>query len=100
MFVGNLFVFFKFRGLEHIDLSTRNLVFWVLSGIGGVGLIVFALLPKIRRDEDIDSPHEIHVGPVEALKNAFKLFLTRKMIFISLTSCYTGEYVTTLFILT
>ncbi|XP_031346083.1 UNC93-like protein MFSD11 isoform X1 [Photinus pyralis] len=91
MFVGNLFVFFQFRGLTHIDVNTRTVVISVLGGIAAVGIVILVALPRTR----IGSTDSVNVieqqrGPVEALKSAANLFLTREMILLSVTFFYTG----------
>lgn len=93
MFIGNLFVFFKFQGLERIDEETRNMVIWVLSAIAMAGIIVFLLLPPIRPDEidREDGVVEVPEGPLEALKSSGKLFVTKRMLLLSVTFFYTGK---------
>lgn len=92
MFFGNLFVFFTFQGKEKIDSGTRKLVFWVLSGVAVVGIVVLVLLPRAQQDEDEEEAvREERVGAVGALKGALKLFVTRRMLLLSVAFCYTGE---------
>lgn len=91
MFIGNLFVYFQFQGLDKIDRATRSLVIWVLCGIGVAGTSVALCLPKPKLDETVVSPTE-NRGPVQALKDAGKLFVTRNMLFLSITFFYTGKY--------
>lgn len=93
MFIGNLFVFFKFQGLERIDDDTRNMVIWVLSAIAVGGIVVFVLLPPIKRDEadSEDVVVEVTQGPFQALKASGKLFITPKMLLLCVTFFYTGE---------
>lgn len=94
LFVGNLFVFFKFQGLEHIGESTRRIVILVLSGIGAVGIVVFICLPPIRRDDfEEDAIEEIHLGPIDTLKGAGKLFITKRMLLLAVTFFYTGNII-------
>lgn len=49
MFFGNLFVFIKFQGKNHIDLETRNVVFGALTAVCVVGIVFLLLLRPIRR---------------------------------------------------
>jgi hypothetical protein len=90
MFIGNLFVYFQFRGMDTIDMDTINVVIWTLSGIGIAGLVVMIVLPRPKKNTDTDTPVEIQQGPLEALKGAIKLFFTKDMLFLSITFFYTG----------
>lgn len=90
MFIGNLFVFIKFRGLEHIDESLRNLVIWVLSGLSLAGIITIILLPKVKIDPDSDIAED-HLGPYETFKSALRLLVTKRMLLLCVTFLYTGE---------
>lgn len=91
MFIGNVFVYYQFEGLEHIDKGTRDVVIWVLSGIAAVGIAVFVMLPPIRPSEGEDAtPEEINLGPFGALKGAGQLFITKQMILLTVTFFYTG----------
>jgi hypothetical protein len=90
MFIGNLFVYFQFRGMNTIDMDTINVVIWTLSGIGIAGLVVMIVLPRPKKNTDTDTPVEIQQGPLEALKGAIKLFFTKDMLFLSITFFYTG----------
>lgn len=78
-----------FQGKEHIDHSTRTLVFWVLIGVGICGIVVLVLLPRPENDEA--RVHEIHLGPVDTFINAMKLFITKKMVLLSIAFWYTGK---------
>ena len=82
MFIGNLFVFFQFQGLTHIDKDTRTIVTSVLAGIAVVGIIVLVILPRPRPDTSTSSVNVVEEprGPLEALKSAAKLFVTKDMI--------------------
>lgn len=90
MFIGNIFVYFTFQGKTHIDESTRTLVIWVLSGIAIAGIGVLFLLPKASRTSDDGSQLERVQGPIEALKGAAELFVTKRMLLLVITFFYTG----------
>lgn len=90
MFLGNIFVFFKFRGLDKIDKESRVLVMWVLFGICVVGVVVLVLLPRFRSDSSSDEIKPVNRTPGQALKDAMKLFTTKDMILLSCTFFYTG----------
>lgn len=91
MFIGNLFVYFQFKGLDSIHADTRNVVIWTLSAIGLAGIVVMIILPRPKKNTDPDVPQEIQQTPIEALKGAIKLFFTRDMLLLSITFFYTGQ---------
>ncbi|KAK9693022.1 Ion channel regulatory protein UNC-93 [Popillia japonica] len=68
MFIGNLFVYIQFQGLDKIDKSTRS-------------------MPKI--EENMVKPAD-NRGPIQALKDAGKLFFTKNMLLLSITFFYMG----------
>nr|CAI5855156.1 unnamed protein product [Callosobruchus analis] len=90
LFIGNLFVYFAFKGKDKIDKQTRHTVTWTLSAIGIAGLAVILLLPRPTKEEEEDEEPEVHVGPLDALKGAWRLFITRDMLLLSITFLYTG----------
>ncbi|CAG9771130.1 unnamed protein product [Ceutorhynchus assimilis] len=92
MFVGNTFVYFVFRGKDTVDSTTRQIVVWVLSAIALAGLVVMVFFPKPpKKEEDADTEHiPAPSGPVAALKGAVRLFFTKNMLLLSVTSLYTG----------
>lgn len=91
MFIGNLFVYIQFQGLDKIGKNTRTMVIWVLSGIAVTGTAVVLFLPKPKLDENIVKPTD-NRGPLQALKDAGKLYITKHMLFLSITFFYTGKY--------
>lgn len=95
--MGNLFVYFQFQGLDHIDVDTRTVVMWVLSGVTVLGLIFLIILPKPRRDSNVNAVEEPNRGPAEAFKAACRLFVTKKMMLLSITFFYTGKSITNFF---
>ncbi|KAK5642293.1 hypothetical protein RI129_008460 [Pyrocoelia pectoralis] len=92
MFIGNVFVFFQFRGLTQIDVKTRTVVISVLGGIAAIGIFILVALPRIRNNVSTDSVNVVEKqrGPLEALKSAGSLFFTKEMILLSVTFFYTG----------
>lgn len=92
MLFGNLFVFFAFKNKDTIDKSTRDLVTWTLSAVAMIGLIVMCLLPRATKEKEEDEEDTVEevTGPIEALKNAGKLFVTKNMLLLSITFLYTG----------
>lgn len=100
MFLGNLFVYFQFKGKSgHIDLGTRQLVFGVLIGVAVIGIIFLATLRQsnrrehnsienIKKENASDAEQD---GITDAFKKAIKLFFTPHMLLLSLTFIYTGE---------
>lgn len=94
MLIGNIFVFFQFQGKDHIDETTRNIVFTGLISVAIVGVVFFGLLQRvhhteINRDRDLDYD-ECENSVFDAFKNAVRLFFTREMLLLSITFLYTG----------
>jgi preprotein translocase subunit SecG len=90
MFFGNLFVYFKFQGKTHIDAYTRLSVFIVLLVIAAIGL-VFLLLLQPAQSADGEMERRDVGGPLNALRRAFTLLITKEMILLSVTFFYTGK---------
>jgi preprotein translocase subunit SecG len=89
MFFGNLFVYFQFQGKTHIDAHTRLSVFLVLLVIAAVG-IVFLLLLRPAQNSDGEMIQKDEGGPLNALRRAFALLITKEMVLLSITFFYTG----------
>ena len=85
-FIGNTFVYFQFQGKETIDTGTRNLVGIVLLCVTAAGaLLMLALRPTTWAESAATNK-----GPLQALKDSAKLFLTRDMLLLSVAFFYTG----------
>ncbi|XP_047365226.1 UNC93-like protein MFSD11 [Vespa velutina] len=110
LFIGNLFVYFMFNS-EHIEKSVRRTVFIVLIGLALFGTIILAVLRKPSQrlalgeaegvssaDKELHIPEPAKEKPLlaawYALRDAFSLFLTPKMLFLSFTFIYTGLQLT------
>lgn len=97
LFLGNTFVFFVFQGKEHIDESTRTLVFSVLIAVAIVGVIFLVMLriptlpETVSAVESNDKELEIQLGPMDAFKNAVAFFFTKDMLLLSVCFLYTGK---------
>lgn len=104
MLMGNLFVFYQFQGKEHIDESTRRIVFTVLISVAIVGVVFFGLLQRVqnkhdesKRERDRDRDHELNYEPkansaiIGAFVKAIRLFFTRNMLLLCITFLYTGN---------
>lgn len=92
MFFGNLLVFFLFQGKTHIDKDTRVLVFSILAGVAVIGIVFLGTLRKpnqqnVALDEDIP---ERQRNPRQAFISAVRLFMTKRMLQLSVTFVYTG----------
>lgn len=92
MFIGNIFVYFQFQGLTHIDEATRSVVIWVLSGIAIVGIVILVLLRKAV-GVDGEVVVEEHRGPLQALRDALRLLITKRMLLLSICFYYTGTQI-------
>ncbi|KAK2580548.1 hypothetical protein KPH14_007681 [Odynerus spinipes] len=106
LFIGNLYVYFMFEG-EDIGKSTRETVFYVLIGLAIFGTFILATLRKPPQrlalgeaegvssaDKEFQIPEPVKEKPLlaawYALRDAFALFITPKMLLLSLTFIYTG----------
>lgn len=98
MLIGNLFVFYEFQGKDHIDESTRRIVFIVLISVAIVGVIFFCLLQRVQnsfeeneRDRELDYESNNTNSIVGAFVKAIRLFFTRNMLLLCITFLYTGK---------
>ncbi|XP_044765194.1 UNC93-like protein MFSD11 isoform X2 [Coccinella septempunctata] len=92
MLFGNLFVYIKFDGQEdYIEKDVRTMVIWVLSGLAMAGVVVFFFLPNPpKSSDDAVQTEEPVPGPMEVFKEAMKLFVTPRMLMLSLAFFYSG----------
>ena len=93
MFFGNIFVYYQFQDKDHIDSHTRVIVISVLTIIAILGILFLAFLrPAVSSHEDNELSYQQTVmeNATDALKNAWKLFITREMMLLCLTFMYTG----------
>ncbi|XP_017110456.1 UNC93-like protein MFSD11 [Drosophila elegans] len=94
MFIGNLFVYYQFQDKTHIDKETRNLVIGVLTVIAVLGIVFLAALrfmaDNAEHDNELEQKHTGCGQAMYALKSAGQLFLTKKMLLLSLAFFYTG----------
>ena len=95
--IGNIFVYFQFRGKDTIDDSTRNIVGIVLLSVTGVGILTMFLLkrPPSATDESGDQSQQQQqqaapTSPAQALRDSWRLFLTKDMLLLCITFFYTG----------
>ncbi|XP_015511417.1 UNC93-like protein MFSD11 [Neodiprion lecontei] len=110
MFMGNIFVYFMFSG-STIVASTRNMVFWVLTSLALIGTVVLATLRKAPKmmeigeaegvssaDKELHIPEPAKDKPLmaawHALRDSFRLFITWKMMLLSITFFYAGLVLT------
>uniref|UniRef100_A0A8D8FB60 UNC93-like protein MFSD11 n=1 Tax=Culex pipiens TaxID=7175 RepID=A0A8D8FB60_CULPI len=93
MFCGNLLVFFLFQGKTHIDESTRTLIFSILGGVAVIGIVFLLTLKNTSTfnvSADEDGIPEIKQSPKQAFVGAMRLFMTKKMLLLSVSFVYTG----------
>lgn len=107
-FIGNLFVYFVFaESSEKIEESQRKTVFGVLTGLSIVGTLALTAMrrpPQVlslgeaegvsSADKELQLPEPARGKPLlvawRAFTDAFRLFLTPRMLLLSLTFVYTG----------
>ncbi|XP_016953976.1 UNC93-like protein MFSD11 [Drosophila biarmipes] len=94
MFIGNLFVYYQFQDKTRIDKETRNLVIGVLTVIAILGIVFLAALrfmaDNAEHDNELEQKHTGCGQAIYALKSAGQLFLTKKMLLLSMAFFYTG----------
>ncbi len=93
MVIGNTFVFFEFQGLTDIDKHTRTVVVIVLLSVCCVGVLTLVLLrpvPQMEEEELLAGGSQASETPMQALKGAWKLFITPDMLLLSVLFFYTG----------
>jgi len=95
-FIGSMFTFFMFRGQEYIDSHTRTVVGIVLLSVTCGGTLLMLLFKKpnwtsgTQNGQEENRPNNNSTSPSKALKDSFKLFITRDFLLLSLTFFYTG----------
>lgn len=96
MLVGNSFVYFQFQGKDHIDSSTRNIVFTVLIAVAIVGVIFFGIMRRVNQPFD-ENTRDLELEDrsnsnsiIGAFVQAIRLFFTRNMLLLCITFLYTG----------
>lgn len=97
MLIGNSFVYFQFQGKDHIDSSTRNIVFTVLISVAIVGVIFFGIMRRVNqpfeestRDRELEDRSNSN-SIIGAFVQAIRLFFTRNMLLLCITFLYTGK---------
>jgi len=88
-FAGGVFTFFMFRGQEYISSHTRTVVGIVLLTVTCAGTLLMLTFKQKSAAREGDTP-DTNTSPSKALKDSFKLFLTRDFFLLSLTFFYTG----------
>lgn len=86
---GNIFTFIKFEGKRKIDADTRHQVIWVLGAIAAASIIAFLTLrePKSNPKKELHSSR----GFLFELKKTWSIFITKEMLILSITFCFTGK---------
>ncbi|XP_048089250.1 UNC93-like protein MFSD11 [Alosa alosa] len=112
MFFGNLYVYIAWHGKTHISDRDRQTLFISLTVISLVGSFLLFLIQRVEPDpapsessESLlpaettltDSSPAVLAAPpglgfqaLDAFKKALKLFVTKEMLFLSITIAYTG----------
>ncbi|XP_074647181.1 UNC93-like protein MFSD11 isoform X2 [Tubulanus polymorphus] len=106
MLFGNLYVYFTFKGNITVDAESRTTLFSVFTALCVVGVLTFAILFSLKdRKQNVKSAQsedpinsveqdDRSPGPVQAFKKSFQLFLTGRMLLLSITFGFTGLTVT------
>lgn len=110
IFAGNIFVYYEFKEPK-IDASQREFVFSVLTGVGCLGTCLLVALRKVSHslvlgeaegvssaDKELRIPEPARKKPLlaawNALADALTLFITPRMLLLSLMFLYTGLLLT------
>lgn len=80
---GNIFMYFNLKGKHEIDSKTRFNVSLVLFTVTSLGVTVFFCLKPTTLDKKAKKI-------TESLKQSFKVFLTRDMLFLSVFNSFVG----------
>lgn len=84
-------MYFQLEGKKFMDLETRRLLVYAMSGLASVSLCLFLFLRPVKKEEAryaMKTPN----GPLEALKRTWHIFTTNDMRILSITACYVGKY--------
>lgn len=84
-----------FKNMDTIDKSKTTKIVATLSATAMLGLIIMCFLPKPSNKEgsEENKVEENIASPLNALVKTGKLFVTRNMMLISITSFYTGPLI-------
>jgi len=89
--IGNVFVYTQFQGKDKIDDATRNTVGVVLLSVTCAGIVcMFFLRRPSPRNSDTGEASQTRSSPTQALRESFRLFLTKDMLLLCITFFYTG----------
>lgn len=88
-FYGNLIMYFQLEGKKFMDLETRRLLVYAMTGLASVSLCLFLLLRPVNKEETRYTT-KAPTGPLEALKRTWQIFTTNDMRVLSVTACYVG----------
>jgi len=91
MFLGNTFVFFALHDKNHLDESTRTLVFTVLIAVCFLGTLLFLLLRSPLSSEGTENERGETLSPIQEIKNSLSLFLTEDMCLLNMSFFFTGK---------
>ncbi|KAM9004228.1 UNC93-like protein MFSD11 isoform X2 [Sarcophilus harrisii] len=104
LFFGNLYIYLAWQGKTQISENDRRTVFIALTVISLVGTVLFFLIRKpdpenvLGDDESSDNESlEVNMSiqndmtkAVDAFKKSLKLCVTKEILFLSVTTAYTG----------
>lgn len=85
--IGNIFVYFVFKGKIYIDRATRNMAIYCLLGINVVSIIAFALLPKPTTAFTATG-----FGPLKTIEKCWKVLFSTRMMWLTPTFIYAGKF--------
>ncbi|KAE9555999.1 hypothetical protein FO519_000855 [Halicephalobus sp. NKZ332] len=93
---SGIFLYFAFRDLkdnDRIEDSKIRLVFGVFTAVTAAGVAILGLLRTPPKNESLIDPNiksEPEMTPKELLYSTLNLLITKRMLFLSIASIYTG----------
>ncbi|XP_074649496.1 UNC93-like protein MFSD11 isoform X2 [Tubulanus polymorphus] len=102
LLIGNVYVYFTFKGDITVDAATRTTLFLVFTAVCVAGVLFLAILFCLKGRQETsmeslvvpinpgDGENRGNNGPLQALKRSFHLFITREMLLLSVTFGFTG----------
>ncbi|XP_074649498.1 UNC93-like protein MFSD11 isoform X2 [Tubulanus polymorphus] len=102
LLIGNVYVYFTFKGDITVDAATRTTLFLVFTAVCVAGVLFLAILfcLKGRQETSVESlvvpinqgdgENRGNDGPLQALKGLFHLFITRDILLLCVTFGFTG----------
>lgn len=96
---GNLFIYFEFHNVKHVDRGSRNFILSVLLGINVIALIMVCFIKPPLRTEQSTESKGTKSSAFDELKKSLIYAKSNNMLLLFSTIAYTGLHLTFLSIL-